>query len=103
MAVKDVLARRLKEIRKKRGFTQEQLAELVDVAPRHISFIETARSFPSGDLLERICKNLNIKYSELFLDDKTLTREELLSNLSYLINKMDVKGLNCLYKLAKEL
>jgi len=103
MTIKEVLAKKLKEIRKRRGLTQEQLAELVEVAPRHISFIETARSFPSGDLLERICKQLKIKYADLFLADETLTKEQLISDLSYLMDKMDLKNLSILHKIASEL
>lgn len=103
MSLKEAFASKLKEIRKQRGLTQEQLAELVDVAPRHISFIETARSFPSSDLIERICSALNVTYSALFDFREELTREELISNIYAIIDTLDSKKLNYLYKMASEL
>lgn len=103
MSLKEEFASKLKEIRKQRGLTQEQLAELVDVAPRHISFIETARSFPSSDLIERICSALNVPYSALFDFREELTREELISNIYAIIDTLDSKKLNYLYKMASEL
>ena len=101
-SIKTVFAARLKELRKKRGLTQEQLAEMLGVAPRHISFIETAKSFPSGDLIERICSKLNIKYSYLF-DGEQPTGEELLQKTTSLISKFDNKKLQIIYNIASEL
>lgn len=103
MSLKKAFASKLKEIRKKRGLTQEQLAELVDVAPRHISFIETARSFPSSNLIERLCLTLNITYSDLFDFKNELPREEIIKNISAIIETLDNKKLNYLYKMTCEL
>lgn len=103
MALKEAFAQRLKEIRKKRGLTQEKLAELVEVAPRHISFIETAKSFPSADLIERLCKVLQISYADIFKFRNEFSRKELIDNLSKIIIKLDTNKLNYLYKIASEL
>ena len=83
--------------------TQEQLAELVNVAPRHISFIETGRSFPSCELLERICKVLQVDFTEVVKTEENLTREELLQKLNTIVPKLNDEQLNYLVKLAKEL
>ncbi|MEI8356296.1 MAG: helix-turn-helix transcriptional regulator [Deltaproteobacteria bacterium] len=37
---KELLGARIKEIRKARGLTQEQLAEMVDIEQKHVSRIE---------------------------------------------------------------
>ena len=103
MGIKEAFAKRLKEIRKKRGYTQEQLAELVDVAPRHISFIETAKSFPSTDLIERLCKTLKVSYSELFSFNETYSRNELIENLTEIIRKLETDKLTYIYKMTLEL
>jgi len=42
-----LLGARIKELRKLRQITQEQLAEKVDLATRYISLIEVGRSSPS--------------------------------------------------------
>lgn len=102
MSLKEAFAERLRYLRKNRGFTQEELAELVGVAPRHISFIETARSFPSCELTERLCKTLNISYSALFDFENEISREELIKRISELINKADCKKLKYFYKMISE-
>ena len=83
--------------------TQEQLAELVNVAPRHISFIETGRSFPSCELLERICNVLHTNAFELFQTKEDLSQTELLQKLNYISEKLNKKQLNYLVKMAEEL
>ena len=103
MSLKESFAENLKRIRKSRGITQEELAELVDVAPRHISFIETARSFPSCELLERLSKVLNVKYSTLFAFHDDFTDEELLERIAELVKGADSKKLRYLYTVISEL
>ncbi len=100
MNLKKSFAQKLKLIRKRCGLTQEELAELVDVAPRHISFIETARSFPSCDLLERLCKVLNIDYAELFEFEEEISRNELMERTISELHRLDDKQLKYIYKMA---
>lgn len=103
MGLKTIFATNLKETRKRNKMTQEQLAELVNVAPRHISFIETGRSFPSCELLERICNVLHTNAFELFKTKEDLSQIELLQKLNYISEKLNKKQLNYLVKMAEEL
>ena len=52
--------------RKKRGLTQMQLAELLDIDRSHMSAIELANVGVSLDVIFNICKVLNITPKELF-------------------------------------
>lgn len=103
MSLKETFAKNLKELRKRNKITQEQLAELVNVAPRHISFIETGRSFPSCELLERICNVLHAEYTDFFQTSQAYSREELIQNLEFTIQNLNDEQLNYLVKIAKEL
>lgn len=103
MNLKESFAENLKRIRKQRGLTQEELAELVNVAPRHISFIETAKSFPSSDLLERLSHALNTNYADFFTYEKEISREETIKYITEIIKKFDNKKLKYIYKMVKEL
>ena len=50
-----VLGKRLKLLREKRGFTQRELAHLVDISPTHLSAIETGKiTNPGIELVHRI-------------------------------------------------
>ena len=46
--------------RREKGFTQEQLAELIDVSTSFIGHIERGTRVLSVDTLERLCRTLHI-------------------------------------------
>jgi len=75
-SVKDVFSKKLRENRRKRGFTQEKLAEIVGISTHYLAMLETARNFPTSDTLERLCTALEIPVYELFITDSS-PREEL--------------------------
>ena len=52
--------------RKKAGYTQMQLAELLDIDRSHMSAIELANVGASLDVIFRICDTLKITAKELF-------------------------------------
>jgi len=58
----------LKEKRKNCGFSQAKLAEMVSVSTHHIATIETARNYPTLDLVERMARALDIEIYELFIE-----------------------------------
>lgn len=72
---KELLGERIRELRKDRGFTQEQLAELVDVEQKHVSRLELGKSFPTIERLEKIADALNVPLRDLF-DFKHLADED---------------------------
>ena len=55
----------LKELRRERGLTQEDLAEEVGVARRTVSRWETGRSLPDLDLLPRLAELYQVDLREL--------------------------------------
>lgn len=56
----------LKYVRKLKGLTQDELATLTGNACRQIARIESGASFPSGKLLENLCKMLHTSPQVLF-------------------------------------
>ncbi len=63
---KILLGARIKELRKSKAMSQEQLAEKIDVDPKHLSRIEVGRGYPSLDALENIANVLSVEMKELF-------------------------------------
>lgn len=55
----------IKEIRKEKGLTQEQLAELLGVSQKSVSRWETGKTMPDYSLLPNICEVLEINVAEL--------------------------------------
>lgn len=58
--------RRLAEIRKTRGITQQQLAESLNMSVVSIAYIETGKRFARLGTLHKLAKALQINIAELF-------------------------------------
>jgi transcriptional regulator with XRE-family HTH domain len=63
---KKLIGARIKELRRKAGLTQEELAERVGLDSRHLSRLEVGRHFPSLQSLERIAAALDVPLAEFF-------------------------------------
>jgi len=59
LCIKNKISKRLKNLRTKRGLTQAQLAQKVNVSPSSIGMYEQGRREPKNSILVRICKELN--------------------------------------------
>ena len=60
------LCNNLREIRKSRGLTQQQLSESADVSRKSINAVENGIYIPSTVLALKIAKTLNYSVEELF-------------------------------------
>lgn len=56
---KKEIGRRIAEIRKQNGYTQEKLADCLDLTPKHICHCEAGTSFLSADALISFCTLCN--------------------------------------------
>gem|GEM_PF-285277 len=80
---KERLALNIKMLRKKRGCSQERLAEAVNLSAQSISDIEGCRTWVSDKTLEKLAKALGVDIFELFMplnEDEENTPESLLHN-----------------------
>ena len=50
---KELLGARIKELRKAKGLSQDELSEKINIDPKHLSRIEVGKSYPSLDTLEK--------------------------------------------------
>jgi len=64
--IRDILARNIKENRRKNGLSQEKLAEKARISTPFVAMIEVSRKFPTPEVLDRIAEALNIKTWQLF-------------------------------------
>lgn len=82
MNKKQLLGKRLREIRKRRGINQEKLAELIDVDPTTISNIENGKNYPSMINLENIIKVLGVTFTEVFDFEHKNSNENLINQIN---------------------
>ena len=66
METKELLGLKIKELRKQKKFTQEKLAEMLDLDIGYISKLEVGRNFPTIGTLERIANALDVELYEIF-------------------------------------
>jgi len=64
---KKLLAVNIKLLRKKWGFSQEKLAENIDLSAQTISDIEGCRTWVSDKTLEKLAKVFNVDIFQLFI------------------------------------
>ncbi len=64
------------ELRKEKGLTQLQLAELLNVTDKAISRWETGKGYPDIELLQKIAEVLEVNLNEL-LNGERIVREEV--------------------------
>ena len=99
-----VLARRIKELRNKNGFSQEELAEKTGLSLRTIQRIENGETEPRGDSLKKIATTFRVSLDEItdsnIVEDKNILVLLNLSQLGFLafplvgINNVGISILN---------
>ena len=60
------ISEKISELRKRGGYSQEQLAEKLDLDVGYISKLEVGRNFPTIGTLEKIANALDVELYELF-------------------------------------
>ncbi|MBQ8459048.1 helix-turn-helix transcriptional regulator [bacterium] len=95
--VKELLGKRIRELRKARKLTQEELAEKIGIGTPNISYFETGKFSPAIETLQKIAQALNVEIYELYMFQPLKSTQEIKQEL---INKMntDEEFLRLLYK-----
>ena len=63
-----MIGKRIQEYRKKKGITQEQLSEVIDVSPHYLSALERGIYNIKLDMLVKILNYLDCSADEIFCD-----------------------------------
>ena len=100
MELKRNIGKRIKEIRKKRGLSQEKLSELVDIEQNTLSYIETRNNFCSAETLEKLINALKIEPEELFNFGHYKDNETLLEEINIML-KSSPEKIPEIYKIIK--
>ena len=87
----DAFGSRLKEMRKKRGLTQEQLAEALNISTPHLGNIEIGKRGISVDLLVEVSDILNVSVDFLIrgTDSPTQQIKPLLAQIRELLTQVE--------------
>ena len=95
-----LFGRRLKELRKQRKLTQEQLAELVDLDPKQICRIENGGCFTTFDTLEKIARIFNVTIYDLFYCGHKKPKDALIKEMNEVFRKASDENIELIYKIV---
>ena len=99
MVIKKSFGARIKELREKKGLNQEQLAEIIGLESRHLSRIETGRSFTTLENIEKIANALNVDINTLFIFQHKQDKSILISEINNYLEKADKEHLELAHKI----
>ncbi|HBD94636.1 MAG: hypothetical protein A2355_02565 [Spirochaetes bacterium RIFOXYB1_FULL_32_8] len=104
MSLKRDIGAKIKDLREKMNYTQEQLAEIVQIDIGFLSGVENGRRNITLDTLDKILTALNqniltdlLKYDSQVLED----REQYISIISKAVQQMDIETLKVLSRIFK--
>ena len=101
LITKELLGKRLRELRKRRGLKQETLAELVCFETSNsISNIENGYNYPSIQNLEKILKVLDSSFVEIFSVGHLQPSDDLLAEINTIL-KSHPQKIGEVYKIIK--
>ena len=98
---KKLIGKRIKEIRKVKNFTQEKLAELIEIETGSLSAIESGRHYPSLPTLIKIAEVLNVEVKSIFEFKQHLSVAEKKDFIKNNIEKLSDENLNFVFQFVE--
>lgn len=103
MELKKRLGKRIQELRVSKNLKQAELAEMVGIATKHQSCVETGKNYPSAELIEKYAKILKVDVSEILHLEHIKPQKELLAEIQNIIKNASNDKIVLIYKILKDL
>lgn len=98
-----LFGKRLKEIRKSKNITQEQLAEHVGIEPKQICRIENGTCFTTYEKLQKIAQTLDVEIYEFFRYEHKKPKDALVKEMNELFTNASDEKIETIYKIVTAL
>lgn len=102
-SLKIKLGKRIRELRKSIGYTQEQVAEIIGMEPPNISKMENGLHFPQPENIEKLAKVFQIDIKELFNFNHFQDKQLLIEEINDYLKSSEIKTIEFVYKFIKNL
>ena len=105
MDIKRPLGKKIKQYRILRNYTQEELAEKLNISQRTLSGIECGANFLTAQTLDKILEVLEITPDDLFYLNYLRPNKELVNELvnDIKLHLNDTEKLHIIYKVVKSI
>lgn len=97
-----LFGKKIKEIRKKQSFTQEKLAEILDVNAKTISRLEKGYYFTTYENLEKLANALDVQIKDFFDFEYMQNKDTLKDSLITKISNMPIEKLQKIAKFIQD-
>ena len=94
------LGNRIRQLRRKRKYTQEALADIVGTSQSHLGKVERGEVQVGTELLQKIADALVVDIGYFFQGRKALSREALLQKTTAMLNNSSDRDLFLIYKIV---
>ena len=98
MDIKQMTGARIKEITTKKGITQEQLSEMMEINPKYLSSFEQGKKNPPFSTLIKLSESLEVDLGEIFSFVDPEDRNRLKSQIISLLDEADSEQLKMILK-----
>ncbi len=89
---------RIKELRLAKSWTQEYLAEKLNMETQNISRLEKGVHLPNSERIEQLAKIFSVDVCELFMFEHFNERDVLIKKITEYLEKASQKELQFIYK-----
>lgn len=94
-----LFGRRIKELRKSKKMTQEQLSEILGLYQKQIGNIETGSYFTTMPNLEKLAEIFDVEIKDLFDFEHQKNKDEILNDIHKLLNTASEEQLKLIFRL----
>ena len=98
MDIKQMIGARIKEIRAKKGITQERLSERMEINPKYLSSIERGKENPTLNTLIKLSESLEVDIGEIFSFVEAEDPHKRKSQILSLLDEADSEQLKLIFK-----
>lgn len=98
MDKKELLGKRIKELRKAKNFKQEFLAEKLGIEPRQLSKLETGKHYPSFETIIGLLEVFDITFEELLNFNHLQDKKKVYAEIQAAISDLNEEQLRMTHK-----
>ena len=95
------LGQAIKAARNAKGISRNQLADMMNIAPRYIASIENSGQHPSLQIFYELVTILDVSVDEFFFPDKEIEKTTQRRQLESLLDEMNDRDLTIMTATAK--
>lgn len=97
----ELVGNRIRELRKKRRLSQEELADMAKIHTAHLGRIERGEENPTLETVEKIINALDVSVGEFFNYNYNMSNDFSVNKIVSCLNAMTVEEREDVYKTVK--